>query len=502
MSGGKTRSFEATLLSDVVLNQTSATAGGHATLDFIPGASFLGAAAARVYELLGTRAFTAFHSGKIRFGNAYPIAADGAPAFPVPLSWHRQKGAALGDGAVDCAAFEDGTTDSDLLAMGSLQQVRRGYVTDGGVYVLPETSFRLKTAIDRDAGGRSMESQLFGYESLRAGSRWWFELRADDDVPDDLLDTVENALVGIVGIGRSRSAEYGRVKVNKHAGWTISASPAAADGVVLVYCVSDALFRDPATGATTLTPSADVFGLPATAPLVPARTFVRSRTYAPFNGKRRANDLQRTVVCKGSVFAYRAQGADLAKARQFVLAGVGEWRQDGLGAVCVAPALLGSKSVSLRADAAQGGRAASPVSRSSLADWLVARHAESALEAAVESTVESWVKELRPKLGKGPSKSQWGTLRQIAASTPTANGLDAALFADPRGFCCHGVSSKVWKTPVVRDVSFAKFVEDRLHSFVSARPAGERDTAARMALHRLASLATRALAQQGREDNR
>ena len=502
MNGSKARSFEATLLSDVVLNQTSATAGGHASLDFIPGASFLGAAAARVYDELGTAAFTAFHSGKVRFGNAYPLASDGTPTFPVPLSWHKRKGADLHDGAVNCAAYADGTTDSNLLALGSLQQVRRGYVSASGIYVFPETSFRLKTAIDRAAGGRAKESQLFGYESLRAGSRWWFELRADDDVPDGLLAAIEGALVGVLGVGRSKSAEYGRVAVAPHAQWRTAVENVTGDDVVLVYCESDALFRDPRTGATTLMPSPAVFGLPPASALVPERTFVRSRTYAPYNGKRRANDLDRTVVCKGSVFAYGAPGANLAAARQFVSRGVGEWRQDGLGVVSVAPSLLATQKYSLQPDAGTASLSVPLVPPSTLAKWLVARGAERALEVAVEEAVEQWLAEIKSKLGHGPSKSQWGTVRQLAAAAASAQALDGVLFATGTGFCVHGVSSKVWKDTAVKGLSFAGFVQTRLKEFAAARSDGERDMAVRMAAYRFASLATRALAQRRKQDER
>ena len=48
--------FKCTLLSDVILNQKAATDGPNKTLDFIPGSSFLGIAASRLYSELEKKA--------------------------------------------------------------------------------------------------------------------------------------------------------------------------------------------------------------------------------------------------------------------------------------------------------------------------------------------------------------------------------------------------------------------------------------------------------------
>lgn len=44
--------FKCTLLSDVILNQKSATEGTNVTLDFIPGNCFLGIVAGVLYDKL------------------------------------------------------------------------------------------------------------------------------------------------------------------------------------------------------------------------------------------------------------------------------------------------------------------------------------------------------------------------------------------------------------------------------------------------------------------
>ena len=47
--------FNALLKSDTVISERSATAGGHACLDYLPGACFLGACASALYRELGQR---------------------------------------------------------------------------------------------------------------------------------------------------------------------------------------------------------------------------------------------------------------------------------------------------------------------------------------------------------------------------------------------------------------------------------------------------------------
>ena len=68
----KTLQFKCTLLSDIILNQNSASEGATKTLDFIPGSNFLGIAASQLYGTTNDEHHSAemlelFHSGMVRF---------------------------------------------------------------------------------------------------------------------------------------------------------------------------------------------------------------------------------------------------------------------------------------------------------------------------------------------------------------------------------------------------------------------------------------------------
>jgi len=85
--------FRCTLLSDVVLSQTSSSEGNQRTLDFIPGSNFLGIVADYLYnkvEADNQTAWAIIHSGKVRFGDANP-SVDGIRGLKVPASMYYPK---------------------------------------------------------------------------------------------------------------------------------------------------------------------------------------------------------------------------------------------------------------------------------------------------------------------------------------------------------------------------------------------------------------------------
>lgn len=71
------KQFKCELLSDVIINQVAATEGKLQTLTFIPGSNFLGIAASIYDELPKEWQIIAYHSGKVRFGDAHSWAGRG-----------------------------------------------------------------------------------------------------------------------------------------------------------------------------------------------------------------------------------------------------------------------------------------------------------------------------------------------------------------------------------------------------------------------------------------
>ncbi len=463
------RYFQLELQSDAVITENAATAGGHRCLDYIPGACFLGACAT-MYEDFGEDAFTIFHSGGVRFGNAYPLDNERIPTFPVPLSWHFPKG-------------ESAHRESRLLpeficnlAGGSWfdaerqpKQMRSGYASLAGGFVEPGTGFRLKTAIDRSRGGRAADGQLFGYASLQAGTRWAFRLDFDPAVPARVEEAIVARLTGPgIRVGRSRSAEYGMARIIEAAAWT---SPAAqpTGRVILIHCLSDLALRDPATGMPTVTAAPGHFGLAGARPL-PEWTFLRLRSYAPFNSKRGANDLERQVVAKGSVLAFEA--AEMLTQEQLIriqaqlAAGVGLYRQDGLGQVAVNPPYLtgGALAPAALAEPLPLVPEQNAEGDSALLSWLAGEARQVETEEKAAELAETWTDILAPQVrglgGAAPGASQWSKLRHLALQSDTPAGLEAELFGK-KGLCTHGVTREQWQKEFNHHgwVSFADFLQ-------------------------------------------
>lgn len=451
------------LLDEVVVSERGATTGSHRTLDYLPGACFLGAAAKALYaELDAGDAFMVFHSGHVRFCNALP-AADGEIGRPVPLALHERKGEPADrqrpqgerlfnfchpQGQAECR--QNGAQP---------RQLRTGWLTGSGRLLHVGRSYRMKTAVEATTG-RAAEGQLFGYESLHAGQRFIGEVQLDACIPASLQARLVACLDGVLRVGRSRSAQYGRVACRVEALPDTAGLPLAGDRLAL-WLQSD-LACDRA-GVPTFTPSLAELGLETGGTLDAGASFIRTRSYAPYNAHRRLPDLERQVISAGSVLVYRLDSAPAASDAARLAAGLGNWRECGLGQVVVNPPLLAAVHP-VFAEARPSGQVEWTSSPPAPADhpllaWLLAgsgaAEAEARVKAWVEAQVPAWVQ--RQESARrfngiaefelaGPSRTQWGAVREKArlARSDRAS-LDRQLFAQDAGLCRGGQD---WELPL------------------------------------------------------
>lgn len=434
--------LDITLLQPVVISSQSGSAGSHQGLDFIPGATLLGHAAANLYAgLSADDAWTVFHSGKIRFGDALPLVADEL-ALPMPLSWHIVKGdAATADGRLPPGAVFDPALAA---APGNRQpaQLRSGYVTASGRLVLPARLKSAKTAIDASTG-RAAESQLFGYEALAPGQAFRAVLSADDAVPQALWQKLVEAVSGRARLGRSRSAQYGEVQIRCTPS-SASAAPPSAGSRLTLWLLSDLALES--AGQPCLLPDPGLLGLPPGSRWLPEESFLRQRRYSPYNAYRRHYDCERQVISRGSVLRYElAEALDEASLQGLTL-GLGAHLESGLGQVVVNPDALAQahprfqeagtvQQASTRPPAAQ-------VKPTAFISALRARHQRNHGGSA-EDDARTLHKRYRDLIGQAlrfdpfaqpPGRSQWGRMKQLASDLrqdPAA--LFKALFDDASG---------------------------------------------------------------------
>lgn len=460
-----------TLQDDTLFSESSATEGGLRTLPYVPGASLWGAVAARLYSSFKARNLhhAAFHQDRLRFLDGLPLAASGYVALPAPAVWQHKKTA------------DANTLTDDLLnlaARGPQEGVQRkslrnkAIAADGSI-VTPRTCSVLKTALEQGTE-RVRDGQLFAYESLCSGQRFYAEVHADADIDPAIWSEVStmlhNTTAATLRLGRSRSAQYGRVRCTAihtpplHWAWPTAthctAPDSAAPARLVLWCVSDLALLD-AFGQPSVTPQASDLGLdPTQWEYTPKHSSINVRRYSPFNAYRQSHDSERLVIQRGSVLCFDALGAAataldataLAALRQQFAPGVGLHRANGLGQVLLQPAWSVDEKVHFRAPTLRGQLSfaeqesppdATAHEREFLA-WLDAKGGQgvssddqaSQIAKRIASELRSVINHAARLAGGNasavtPSRSQWGLLVEAGKNAQTRDDLLHALGSGP-----------------------------------------------------------------------
>lgn len=502
----KTWTIQLRLFDDAVISERAATAGGHASLDYVPGSVLLGVAASRLYADLGDEAWTVFHTGRVRFGAARPDVS-GMAAMPMPLAWHHEKGQPFTKQSSGAALLIGEQLTN--LAQASYQQlegrqfkqVRDGYVSPYGHWITPLKRVRMKTAIDPEHG-RAADAQLFGYEAIAAGTTLSGRLAVDDDVADEIAERIVTVFNGRIHIGRSRSAEYGRADVQtiEHAEPSAWWGEYAGRKALTLWLATDLAAVD-AFGTPTLAPSPTDLGLPS-GRLDPAKSFIRSRRYAPYNAFRRAHDVERVVITAGSVLHFDLDEPLAPEHSEHLQHGLGLWRECGLGEVVANPPALETIHPTFDVSAASGDREgihhAAP--DHPVIDWLQARSQGMRRADVLKAQVAALARDYRDALVTtrrrdglktdemlGPTPSQFSSIAELAARP---RWRAETLFDD--GPC--SPSRENWGTEIVVDAG-TKTVSEWFREAVN-RQEGSAEFVQRLARALAKEASTRALAER------
>lgn len=438
--------YECTLLSDVILNQTSATEGEMESLDFIPGNTFLGIAAGALYgELKPQEAETVFHSGKVRFGDAHPW-KDGIRSLKVPAALFYNK---LGSPEEGCVIQYKWRESSDV----QLKQCRNGfYIFDKGNHTGEQIKVRksvaIKSAYDRNLR-RSKDEQMFAYESLRKGARFVFEVEFTDDVKD-YSDKVKSALTGTKHIGRSRTAQYGLVTIEEISKLTENTSnPAYEDGFATVYADGRLIFLDERNGMPTFRPTAKMLGFGDSASINWEKTQIRTFQYAPWNSKRQNRDTDRCGIEKGSVIVVDLNGGTSPCESRYI----GSYINEGFGKVIYNPDFLRTSGDSGKAlfRLFDGNNMATEITttectlNSSLISYARKYKESDGISSRSNqySIVNEFVRNNAPLFTKSNERfaSQWGYIRALAENAADCAELGRSVI----DYVTHGMAKDKWE---------------------------------------------------------
>ncbi len=391
----------------IIITASSASSDQGEALNYVPGATLWGALAARVYSKCQQNSWELFHSGTLKITNAYPVLKNGAVAWPVPLCLHYAKGErALLDKAVCAASGKLGDASQP-------KQFRGGFVSNASNRIQnPRMQDAIKTAINPETGAAA-EAQLFASEAISAGQSFVFWLEG----PKSLVEMAHHGLGQKCFLGRSRSAEFGKSTLTRTNLPDWPQGKHLTDETAYVWALSDLCLSDD-HGQPLLDPK--WLTGPIRGKVNRAHSFLRFRTYWPYNAKWQSRALARQVIEQGSVFRLdNARGTN-------DFSWIGEENGSGCGLVYVSdrPPLEALRAMPEFLVATN--TAPTTVGSSRLAGWLSDRAAaqlarENAMSAAAELS-DQMLKMLEnarmhpANQGDGPTKTQLSRLRNGIAS--------------------------------------------------------------------------------------
>lgn len=429
-----TLKYKCTLLSDIIINVKSASEGVNKSLDFIPGSNFMGIVAGKLYEQNDPDTMLIVHSGQVAFGDAHPLVGN-TRSLRVPFSMYYPKMKSIKEQCVIHHCY-DRSQDSEKL---QLKQCREGF------YAFVSTSstmeeveitkaFSIKSAYDREKR-RSKDSQMFGYESIPEGMVYCFSIQCPTE---DIAAKIDRIIQGRQHLGRSRTAQYGLVRIEHHDYDEISSRKTPDGSDAIVYAEDRLIFYDE-TGMPTLQPDAAQLGFEK-GTIDWSKSQVRTFMYSPWNFKRQGFDFDRCGIEKGSVFYVKE--AVMKTIGDYV----GSFNYEGFGKVIYNPAFL-------EAVPGTNGEAVFKVQKSDkdkhpsniIADTILTRYLER--QKAYNKMIQDAYKYVNDFVDKhqiffsGKAfASQWGHIRELANMYPDFE----TLYEKIKDYLTHGVAAEKW----------------------------------------------------------
>lgn len=466
------KGYKVKLLTDIILNQKSATEGSNSTLDFIPGNCFLGIVAGALYGKEGISTdelLSLFHNGDVKYGDAH-VVHDGHRTLHVPACMFYPK---LGSMERECYIMyktSEDETNKEELRKKQLKQCRSGYFdfnVQPAFAPIVDTNFALKSAHDKERR-TSKKSAMYGYQSLERGLEMYFEV---DAASAELASMVKDALEGTKRVGRSRSSEYGLVEIKetteRYADVKTSHSEKA---YIEVYADGRLIFLDENTGTATYQPTPHDLGIEGEdAKIDWKRSQIRTFSYAPWNSHRQCFDTDRCGIEKGSVIVVTG-GSIEDKNRRYV----GYYNNEGFGKIAYNPSFLdadedGKAICTLQKEKKMRVEAVEIDADDDLLKCLQRRKTGDGNTVTLMELVNEFYDEYAKLFRDDKFASQWGTIRSLACLQSDTTTLHDRLFRDgsderKSGYLMHGKATSRWDESG-RKKALRKFIEEKLKDY-------------------------------------
>lgn len=314
--------FRCFIQEPLVLFKKAKTEQSTEILEYIPGSLFRGYIANRLFEAKESDPMIddLIFNGAVLYGDAHLIIQE-QRSKPLPFSYHK---------------FQTDVQSKYInlskcaIPLEKHKQVKEGYFIDqnGNIISLkPLVNDRMKAA--RSLKDRaSEEGAMYLYRYIDAEQSFEFEIKAETR---EQLKVITGYLTKKnIYLGKSKSAEFGGKATITPIDKPIEEKTSEATiAVNTLYAASNWCFLN-AYGMYTSQLTGMVLCGQEDVEIDWEKSFLRFRTYAPFNAYRNAYDAQRLIIEKGSVVVFKKP---VTVAHKFYEKGIGVYRTEGFGEV-------------------------------------------------------------------------------------------------------------------------------------------------------------------------
>ncbi len=463
--------FICTFKSKIVLHASSNTEGKIEKLNYIPGSNFLGMVA-RYYKDFGDDAFDMFHSGKVRFSDGH-IINNKKETFQIPFSFYTYKDTSFEEAIKKgCLFVHHYLTQKDyddvINKEKQLKQIRNGFITKDGELKEIKHTYNQKSAFD-NTKRRSKDGSMFGYYALPSNTQWAFSVTLDKDM-EHLKDKIIKYLISSTKLGKSKSAEYGLVKIEycKEETVTIPKIELPDNEEYLYLYAKSRLALTDANGINSYNPSIESlgFGKNDEVTIDWTKSQIRTNRYTPYVNARQNFDPERLVIEKGSVFVVNiSKGFNKNEFEKNIQKSIGLYISEGLGEIIINPKWLLKKNVLFNPNEQDNKndkqKDIETNETNKVNKWLSLQREKQDKENELLKEVKEFInyKDNNVKY----KKSQWGQIRALCRQAKNSTKLYKLLFdmtqhnGHPKGYLMHGKAKDKW------DSSLIKNLQDRAH---------------------------------------
>lgn len=409
--------YQVEFLSDIVLPASSNNEGNIQQLDFIPGSNFLGMVASKYPEFEDS--FKVFHSGDVRFGDA-TILKDGKETYKTPLSFFHEK-------QNDSIVFNHHKIE-DFSSFSQLKQKRDDYITKDLNIAQIEYNYSQKSAYNKEQR-RSLDKSMYGYEAIKSGSTWQFSIRYKDISTND-LKLIQDTIIGKKRLGKSKSSQYGLVKIELKGIKEDIQNPKNSDETILY--INSRLSLIDECGNPTYDLKYLYDGL-KDENIVYKKSQIKSSTFTPYNIVRQTKDYERVCINKGSVIVLK--DIDITS----VPDGIGAYLSEGFGDILLNPEFLNQKKFSFKDETKDTQQNKKVEIKSDLAIFLRNRENEKKHKLNILNEADKFIADNK-SLSSKKMNSQWGTIRSICS-----NSTNETIKVNVEHYITHGVAKTKWE---------------------------------------------------------